>query len=295
MTLSKKQGVENETLLEFKNEPIIVLSQLGTGKALFIGDGSSFSNFPLHRMGTDNTSVALKLFELLQPGKSQAARGGALKIGSSAAKPEKLTHVLHRQVRAIAKFDHPLKANAELHPRELYRWKGVEETKTIEFRDTSEFAYPWLLESPLPKGQYQAGQTWRRRLPMKILPLEMGLSPRNTEADVYWTFLGLEKPGRHSLAKVHATGIVSLVDKPLDALLSPVFHTIEDSKHIEKCAGSQYFEAVVWVNTATGQVHKANYEHIGYGWFALNFTPYPLLPNRGAAIAADVGSVEALP
>ncbi|MBM3803186.1 MAG: DUF4350 domain-containing protein [Acidimicrobiia bacterium] len=157
MTLSKKQGVENETLLRFKNEPIIVLSRLGAGKALFIGDGSSFSNFPLHRMGSDNAAVALQLFELLRPSKSKAAPGRAIKIGSSAAQPEKFSHALRRQVRTIAKFDHPLRANAPLNPRELYRWQGVEDTKTVELRKTSEFDYPWLLDSPLKQGQYRPG------------------------------------------------------------------------------------------------------------------------------------------
>ena len=44
MALSARTGVRHEVILTYQNEPIIVLAQLGLGKALFVGDVSPFGN-----------------------------------------------------------------------------------------------------------------------------------------------------------------------------------------------------------------------------------------------------------
>ena len=70
MALSARTGVRHEVILTYQNEPIIVLAQLGLGKALFVGDVSPLSNQPLNRIGVDNIQTALRLFELLKPDRS---------------------------------------------------------------------------------------------------------------------------------------------------------------------------------------------------------------------------------
>lgn len=70
MALSARTSVRHEVILTYQNEPIIVLAQLGLGKALFVGDVSPLSNQPLNRIGVDNIQAALRLFELLKPDRS---------------------------------------------------------------------------------------------------------------------------------------------------------------------------------------------------------------------------------
>ena len=140
MALSARTGVRHEVILTYQNEPIIVLAQLGLGKALFVGDVSPLSNQPLNRIGVDNIQTALRLFELLKPDRSGRDKSrGSIRVGKRFHKSTAYHHSAVRHVKVIQKFDHPLKANPSIAPREKYRWMELERTLEAEVGDATEF------------------------------------------------------------------------------------------------------------------------------------------------------------
>ena len=139
-------------------------------------------------------------------------------------------HSAVRHVKVIQKFDHPLKANPSIAPREKYRWMELERTLEAEVGDAREFPYPWILERPLEEGIYQLGMTWKKPVKVRILPLGMNSPPRFVHVEGFWTVLGVHKVNGQSYAQLHVTAVVPLAGKPLELLLSSPNQTINARK-----------------------------------------------------------------
>jgi hypothetical protein len=60
-------------------------------------------------------------------------------VGKRFHKSTAYHHSAVRHVKVIQKFDHPLKANPSIAPREKYRWMELERTLEAEVGDATEF------------------------------------------------------------------------------------------------------------------------------------------------------------
>jgi unsaturated rhamnogalacturonyl hydrolase len=266
-----KTEAEVQVVLDYQGKPIIALSQLGKGKALFIGDSGSWGNGNIYRPGCYNAEIAVALFKLIAPKKKSLVDDGRrIELVKKAPSLPNYEVIVRRTVGSVKTLElmdqlNQTSTRQQLNHYTNQTWSfrldmaassaaGKERTPKLQGSVAASLkSLLSKLQSALPERLRQDA-VWRNSLPVRILPLDELKPAEHRDAGWVFRYVGMEEFRKTKCAKLQVLASLDLTGLELtDFISAGEIHRI-NLKVLSIAGGRQNCEISCYVRSEDGAV-----------------------------------------